>query len=179
MNSELDREAGQNEGDISPEAIKMQKFYDAYKYLEFHRIFNTTPGEIIDLTQNELGLSIADGFGLTEEESKGIPYDNHRFDLALDIQVVKVNPDTDMIDNDPTKNTKVQFWFETGPWEKDLYKDTVPEEEYSEIPEDRLGGFTHDPNLDCGGDTFEDAIIALASLVKQNYDNPQTETTIV
>ena len=68
------------------------------------------------------------------------------------MDVVKVNPITNAIDADTSKNTKVQIWLESGPYES--YYDCC----------------THDIRLDCGGDTFEEAIIQLASLVKQYYD---------
>lgn len=76
---------------------------------------------------------------------------NDRFIDELYIAVVKVNPDTNEIDDDKTKNTKVQVWLEHG-----LY-------------EEKYNCCTHDINLDCGGDTFEEAIIELARLVKENY----------
>lgn len=73
------------------------------------------------------------------------------FRERLYIMVVKVNPFTNMVDDDDSKNIKVEIWLETGPYG----------EPYS----------THDWDLDCGGNTFEDAIIKLASLVKKYYDD--------
>jgi len=67
----------------------------------------------------------------------------------LYIMVVKVNPLTNEVDDDQTKNTKTQVWLEVGPWSEQYH--------------------THDWDLDCGGDTFEEAIIKLADLVKQYY----------
>ena len=75
---------------------------------------------------------------------------NGQFITGLYIEVVKVNPDTNSIDDDKTKNTKEQVWLECGPYEKPY-------------------GLTHDIYLDCGGDTFEEAIIKLAGLVKKYY----------
>ncbi len=73
----------------------------------------------------------------------------NRFSECLDIWVTKVNPEINAIDNDSNKNTKVQIWLECGPYSKNC--------------------FTHDVDLDCGGDTFEEAIIELAKLVKEHY----------
>lgn len=73
-----------------------------------------------------------------------------RFNSCLDIDVAKVNPDTGKIENDISKNTKTEVWLECGPWERDC--------------------LIHDLDLDCGGDTFEDAIIKLAELVRLKYD---------
>lgn len=77
-----------------------------------------------------------------------IIFDN-KFQKCLDIEIVKVNPKTNIIDNDSSLNTKIQVWLECGPYQKDCY--------------------THDIDLDCGGDTFEEAIIKLAKLVKKYY----------
>ena len=76
---------------------------------------------------------------------------NDEFNNGLWTQVVKVNPETNAIDIDTSKNTKVQIWLEHGPYDKEW------------------GGCTHDLDLDCGGDTFEEAIIELAKLVEEKY----------
>lgn len=65
--------------------------------------------------------------------------------LQHDTIVVKVNPVTDVVDNDESKNTKVQVWIEV------FTPDSI----------------THIYDLDCGGDTYEDAIIELARLIKE------------
>ena len=80
--------------------------------------------------------------------------DNHiifqgNFTKCLYIEVVKVNPLTKEVDDDKTKNTLTNIWIECGPY-KEQYE-------------------THDISLDCGGDTFEEAIIKLANLVKDSY----------
>lgn len=67
--------------------------------------------------------------------------------------VTKVNPKTNELDDDRTKNTKVQVWLECFPYNENVDVD------------ERF----HDTDLDCGGDTFEDAIITLSKLVKEKY----------
>ena len=75
-----------------------------------------------------------------------------QFNNELYVEVVKVNPNTNKIDYiDRSKNTKVEIWLEHGPYDAEW------------------GGCTHDIDLDCGGDTFEEAIIKLAQLVKEKY----------
>lgn len=74
---------------------------------------------------------------------------NNDFMGCLDIGVAKVNPKTNSIDNSFNKNTKVEVWLECGPWDKEC----------------RI----HDIDLDCGGNTFEEAIVKLADLVKNKY----------
>jgi len=87
-----------------------------------------------------------------EFESKiynGEIYNESRFQQCLDIDVVKVNPETLSIDDDTNKNTKVQIWLECGKFHKEFRH--------------------HDIELDCGADTFELAIIELANLVMEWY----------
>lgn len=76
---------------------------------------------------------------------------NGLFMNELWIDVVKVNPITNAIDDDPSKNTKTRIWLEHGGYDKEW------------------GSTAHDYDLDCGGDTFEEAIINLAKLVKKYY----------
>ena len=82
------------------------------------------------------------------------PMFNDMFTKGLDICVVKVDPETLCIEDDKTKNTKTNIWLETGPY---LHND----------PDGCLWGY--DVDLDCGGDTFEEAIIKLAELVEKKY----------
>ena len=91
-----------------------------------------------------------------DEEQETFPY-------GLDIMVVKVNPETMSIDDDETKNTKVQIWLEHGPYEE--VKSMM-----ANIP-------THDIDLDCGADTFESAIIELARLIKKKYGDYESQET--
>lgn len=83
---------------------------------------------------------------------------NDRFSNDLWFEVVKVNPETNAIDyKDQSKNTKVQIWLEHGPYDNEW------------------GACTHDLDLDCGGNTFEEAIIKLAELVKNKYGSGGNE----
>jgi hypothetical protein len=72
-------------------------------------------------------------------------FDQARFDLT----VVKVEPVSGRVQDDKTKNTQVEVWLETGPFED--------------------GEYMHDPDLDCGGETFEKAMITLAEKVLNKY----------
>ena len=79
---------------------------------------------------------------------------NTRFLEGLDVMVVKVNPENNRVDDDKTKNTKTRVWLETGPY----------------IFDDPLGcKWSHDLDLDCGGDNNEEAIIKPAKLVEKKY----------
>ncbi len=82
-------------------------------------------------------------------------YDTSFIDV-LDVFVAKVNPETCEIDDDPTKNTKVEVWLESGAG-------------YCE-PHPIVGSVPlHDWDIDCGGDTFEEAIMKLAENVREKY----------
>lgn len=77
------------------------------------------------------------------------PIFNGKFQNLLDIEVVKVNPKTKKIEDNVELNTLTQIWLEIGPCIKN--------------------GYSHDYDLDCGGDSFEEAIVNLAELVKKIY----------
>ena len=75
-----------------------------------------------------------------------------QFGKCLTTEVVKTNPSTLEIDDNKELNTKVQVWLEFGGIVKDEHLGIIPE---------------HDIDLDCGADTFEEAIIELARLCKE------------
>jgi len=77
----------------------------------------------------------------------------------MGIFVAKVNPETCRIDEDVSKNTKVEVWLEIGKYDKTQ----------------RL----HDLDLDCCGGTYEEAIINLANLVHKKYDKKNFLTNII
>lgn len=77
----------------------------------------------------------------------------------LEVCVVKVDPTTDAIEDDERRNTDVRVWLESGPWDEHVTAsgDVVPIA-------------SHDPKLDVGGKTFEEAIVAMcAAAVKAGY----------
>lgn len=97
--------------------------------------------------------------------------DEPGFFSGLDISVQKVNPLTGRIDDNKALNTQVEFWLENGPWMR-------TDDPANGIPEDMLGDgeiHSHDINLDCGGLTYEEALLNMAKLVREHYgDYPQT-----
>lgn len=75
-----------------------------------------------------------------------------------------MNPDTNMIDSNRTKNTKTKVWLEFGAAFLDL--------KFSKHVQ-----FEHDKRLDCGSNTFKEAIINLANLVDKYYlDNSEEKS---
>lgn len=88
-------------------------------------------------------------------------YGGSWFQESLYTMVVKVNPETEEIDDNEELNTATRVWLESGRYEED------EEQDYK--------GTVHDIDLDCGAETFEQAIIKLANLVKENYGTYETE----
>ena len=81
----------------------------------------------------------------------------------LDVDVVRVDPVT--LEHSDQPGAVTRFWLEAGPW------DTIPPECFEEghIPGTYDEVRTHDPKLDCGGATYEEAIIKMAALVLEHY----------
>lgn len=84
--------------------------------------------------------------------------ESHFSDRALHVFVTTIDPRLKAInEKDESKNTQLEFWLECGPLDKTHSK------EFGQPI------FTHDTDLDCGGRTFEEAIIKLAKLVRRKY----------
>lgn len=102
-----------------------------------------------------------------------------RFLSQLWIAYVKVNPKTRSIDRDESKNTQIEVWLESGP----VYRRTDKGKKAARAHEGIWGpnglnsndnetcANVHDYRLDCGGKTFEQAIIKHAKLVHKHYGN--------
>ena len=91
-------------------------------------------------------------------------YGVERFGNCLHIDLGIVNPLTRSIEDDKNLNTKVEVWLECGMW---LEKEDFPEDERQYIKPE--GESIHDVNLDCGANTFKQAIIILAKKVLKYY----------
>ena len=83
------------------------------------------------------------------------PMINGKFQKTLYIKVKKIPTPILYTENNDALNIQTQIWLECGPYE---------------------GGFIyHDVRLDCGGNTFEEAILKLSELVKKYYpENKET-----
>lgn len=79
----------------------------------------------------------------------------------LSVEVHRVDPVTREITDSPTGD--VEVWLEAGPWA------TLPEEIGGIPPGEFAEIRSHDWRLDCGGRNYEDAIIAMADLVRRYY----------
>lgn len=72
---------------------------------------------------------------------------------GIDYDFVYVNPHTNKIDKDDSLNTKFQVWLEAGPL-------------WTECDNTQ---HSHDPRLNCSGDTIEAVLLKLADLVEKYY----------
>jgi len=92
-----------------------------------------------------------------EPDPEHLNYRNldHGFGMlrGIDVDVVRVNPADQRISEDPALNTLMQVWLETG--------------EIGWPGNDRY----HNCKLDCGGATYEEAIVRLARRVHGYYGN--------
>ena len=104
-------------------------FYEAWTYLENHAYF--------------LNHELVRKFGIRESI----------FASNLQMDVVRVNPFTQMIEDCELKNTQVEIWLENGPMENI----------------DGLWVAENDTEIASGGRTFEEAVINMAHKVEASY----------
>jgi hypothetical protein len=78
------------------------------------------------------------------------------FPLNLDIFYTKVDK-TRKVNDDKSQNKFIECWLEFGPVEYVVEDGTLHRRHF------------HDINLDCGGPTFEIALMKLTKLVKKHY----------
>jgi len=91
-------------------------------------------------------------------EHEYFEYENLSWFLRnLHIMVVMVDPKTKRVEDDEKRNTEVNIWLEAGARKRDL--------------DNNVDVSCHDIRLDCGGKTFEEAIIAMAKIVKKLEKN--------
>jgi len=69
----------------------------------------------------------------------------------IEITMMKVNPVTRKVEDDQHINTHIEYWVETGQFNEEFM------------------AFEHDIRLDCGGDSYDEAIIKLLKLVRKFY----------
>jgi hypothetical protein len=129
---------------------KFTDFYEAFHFLNEHYIFMTLEG------YKELCRGLKDPLLPSIEENIAFATSMYaRYDSCLCVEVHKVNPETSHIDDNEELNTKTEVWFECGYYDGNIY--------------------IHDLDLDCGGDTYEEATIELANLVHENYGENSLE----
>lgn len=122
--------------------MKFTDFYEAWWYLNECQSFKATKEDLRKI-------------GISDNLAKIMSEQTSYFSESLCIEVQKVNPENNTID-DEKLNTKIEVWLECGsPF-------------YNEITNTILT--YHNWDWDCGGDTFEEAIINLANIIWE-YEN--------
>jgi hypothetical protein len=128
-----------------------RKFTDAveaWAWLNGHPVFDFEAKEIV-LSPKDKWLKAA---GITKETR--VWFQDNTFAEGLSIELVRVNPATKRIEGEALKNTQVEVWLEAGgPVESDGRRYRV----------------SHDILLDCGGPTFEAALLQMAKAVLKHY----------
>lgn len=86
-----------------------------------------------------------------------LKYEHNMLEGWPEITPHRVCPATNAIEDDESLNTRLQWWYEFGPWS--LY------------PDGHGVHATHDYQLDGGSDTYEQAVLDVARKVWDNYGN--------
>lgn len=101
-----------------------------------------------------------------------VPLDNNNkeyisaFEELVCTDYVFVNPDTNEIDADDSKNIAFRIWIEAGqPYDRRPYEIKF-DSEWDFI---NFWGESHDIRLDCGASTIDEALLKLADLVEKYY----------
>lgn len=97
-------------------------------------------------------MNIADKYYWITNHPKYVPFGH---DAVIEITPHMVCPETNRIEDLALLNTKLSFWVEL----------MIPYED----AENNYHGLAHDWELDCGGDTWEEAVEELYKLVLEKY----------
>ena len=102
-----------------------------------------------------------------------IERDEGSYRECIEFDFVYVNPETNRIDDDKTKNTEFQVWIEAGGWvDQSIDNSWTPEHGWDQY---NKWASCHDMDLDCGALCMEDALMELAIRVKFYYNDDGTE----
>ena len=118
--------------------MKFTDFHEAWWFLNECKSFKATKRVLIQAGYSESLAKITSG-------------ETNYFQESLCIEVQKVNPENDTIEEDEKLNTKIVVWLECG-------------SPYYDEHTKRILTY-HNWDWDCGGDTFEEAIVNLANII--------------
>jgi len=117
--------------------------------------------EQMNMTERWQWLKDHPSFNMSEGED-GLPWE--ALPMGLDVDFVMVDPETEMIEDDPNRNTAVRCWLEFGPFWIAEEDPNWPRDEVLHSPM-----VSHDTDLDSGGPTFEEAFLELCLKVLEHY----------
>jgi len=141
--------------------------YDAFWFLSEHPKFQYREARLLHANEKPK-LSKRERIIIYKDETPWLAKEKYRvleyplkgesFPQNLDIHYTKVDKN-DVVNSDWSKNINVACWLEFGPMK------------YVVCEGELILRHSHDPRLDCGGPTFEAALVELAQLVKKYYGN--------
>ena len=141
---------------------KLKNAYDAWWFLYYHPklMLRARNPEMKDNAQ----ILKRKGFVITKDKSgqywrEHRHFMHHAIEENLSIHYAKVGPDG-RVNDDPSLNVNPECWLEFGPMEWDY-----PSQWHKETSRMNF----HDIELDCGGKTFDEALVKLAKLVLKQY----------
>jgi hypothetical protein len=142
--------------------------YEAWRFLHEHPSFVLR--ERNEITSEEAASLKNDGWLITQDTG-GKCYrewrHNHRHAIHhnLEIEYVMVD-ESGHINTDPALKIKTECWLEFG---QELYDYPAGTDGNNEWDNETTRLNCHDPDLDTGGSTFDEAIVKLANLVLGKY----------
>jgi hypothetical protein len=143
---------------------KIANAYDAFWFIHDHPKFQRMIR--VEITPKEADEQEKQGF-LVSRDRSGTCYRYHRHLVvpALDenLSIFYTKTDGKRVNNDPKKNTKVECWLEFGPVEYGYMAGDINADWDVETHEQNF----HDWKLDCGGSTFDEALIKLARNIRR------------
>jgi hypothetical protein len=118
-----------------------------------------------EITPEEYAKGSADGYLVTKDRGGKCWREmrhlhRHAIEMNLSMFYAKVDETGRVNKDDRSRNTATEVWLEFGPEEYDYPCDWYQETDRMEF---------HDPDLDCGGPTFDAALVELAGLVLEHY----------
>ena len=152
--------------------------YEAYHFLKSHPKLNVpSRHEVTPKKANELGKK---GFLITRDPcGKCYRVWRHQFECALDsnldIFYAKVDKHG-VVNKNKKKNKIIQCWLEFGPLQYGFVYSGTDKPLYEEDDTTMLH-HVHDPKLDTGGSTFDEALVLLAKNVLKHYGDYSEKTS--
>ena len=154
------------------EDVKIANAHDAFWFLHEHPRFECREAillteeqaKTLKLDKGERIRKIKDDMPWNKEKSyfiREFGLEREAMDCNLDIFYTKVD-ERRRVNDDKSKNVNVECWLGFGTIEQSVSDGVLHMTHY------------HDPDLDCGAPTFDEALVKLAKLVKRHYGGLKT-----
>jgi hypothetical protein len=147
--------------------MKIRNAFEAFWFLTEHPKFKYRSAKLVsDAELKAAVVAKGDRIRTVKDQmpwNKGVTYHlyefaycNESFPCNLDIFYTKVD-ETRRVNDDKAKNINVECWLEFGQIKQEVSDGILHEMNY------------HDTRLDCGGPTFDIALVKLAGRVRKYY----------